>query len=164
MKSKKITYILIVSVAAIWGIIFYRIFLAANKDDDNLEHLSETVSLASEPLENYDEQDTFKLALNYRDPFLGTTAKDTLTVMPVINPSTSAPVSVTAPSINWDIIKYTGFIINPSTKKRVALVRINEREKMLSEGDRSEGVKLLRNLKDSIQISYQGKTKYIVLK
>jgi hypothetical protein len=40
-------------------------------------------------------------------------------------------------------------------------MHINGKEVMLTEGENAEQVKLIRNLRDSIKISYHGQTKFI---
>ncbi|MNL72891.1 hypothetical protein D3C87_1982790 [compost metagenome] len=65
------------------------------------------------------------------------------------------------PPINWEIIKYLGYVVSPDTKKLVSIVAINGNERMLSDGEFLEGVKLLKNRRDSILVSWQGKKKYI---
>jgi len=66
--------------------------------------------------------------------------------------------------MNWSFITYSGYIRNPSTKKLVALVSINGQSLTLSEGEIKNQVKLVKNLRDSIKISYEGKTKFISIK
>lgn len=163
MKSKGLTYVLIVSVIAVWGIIFYRIFLAAGTDeiDAPVAHLRQ-----KEAIENYQINDTAKLVLNYRDPFLGTAVKeaDLMQKSPKTSASRNGESSEKPEEINWDFVKYNGFIVNPTSKRVVSIISINNTEKMLAVGETSEGVKLLSNRKDSVKISYRGKTKYIRLK
>lgn len=163
MKQKAITYILIVSVIAVWGIIFYRV-LAANADDGENKPLARVEQ--KKAIEYYQLPDTTTLVLNYRDPFLGTAATEPEDTVKVIDAGDLAMDIATTPpaEINWDFIKYSGFIINPATKRLVSIMSINDNEKMMAVGEVSSGVKLLSNLKDSVRVSYQGKTKYIVLK
>lgn len=163
MKSKPLTYTLIIAVAAVWGIIFYRIFLAANLDEDQ-EVLSKPVK--KEVLEDYTFRDTFKLALNYRDPFLGKPmkeefrqGKDSTRSLPK-----HSAIKPQAPEVNWAAIKYSGFIVNPGNKKIVSIISVNNHELTIGEGETTDGLKLLKNLKDSVKIIYQGKTKFISLK
>ena len=68
------------------------------------------------------------------------------------------------PAMNWSFISYSGYIRNPSTKKLIALVSINGQSTTLAEGESKNQVKLIKNLRDSIKISYGGKTKFIAIK
>lgn len=162
MKNKTLTYILVVVVVGIWGIILYRIFDAVKSGDDSV-----APAAIKQEKEAYNDfsipKDTTKLMLNYRDPFGITKQKDT--VAKAINLAHVAKVaSPLKPAINWSFITYSGFIRNPASKKLIALVNINGQNLTLVEGETKNRVKLLRNLRDSIKISYEGKTKFIVIK
>ncbi|MNL84889.1 hypothetical protein D3C87_2130050 [compost metagenome] len=63
--------------------------------------------------------------------------------------------------IDWTVIKYSGYITNPVTKKLVSILSVNGMERMLAEGEQFEGARLLKNKKDSVLISWKGKQKYI---
>lgn len=162
VKNKKLTYLLICAVAAVWGIIIYRVLF--NESDAGYEPKFNTVQKAHEPYDQYlVKNDTFTLSLNYRDPFLGGAVKEpevkdaaVMNIQPVnFNPKPLPP------PINWAVIKYGGYIVNPVTKKLVSIVVVNEKERMLAEGEVFDGLKLLKNKRDSILVSWQGKQKYI---
>jgi hypothetical protein len=164
MKNKPLTYLLIVSVAAVWGIIFYRIFSAGNDEEEIFRPLVKS-QFVNESLDDYSYKDTFTLVLNYRDPFLSTAI---YYVEEKVAQVASKPIVFNAapkrPAINWNIIKYTGFISNPSKKSVVAIMSINGKEYMMKEGELVAGVKILRNLKDSVKVSYQNSTRFISIK
>jgi hypothetical protein len=160
MKNKKVTYLLGLVVAIVWGIIIYRIFDAAAGNDDALP------AVAQVKKETYNDyaiaKDTTHLLLNYHDPFGLTRQKDTVTTVKRANykPAAIAP----KPVMNWGFIQYSGYIRNPSNKKLITLVSINGRSEMLVEGQEKDNVKLIKNLRDSIKISYNGKIKFIPIK
>ena len=155
------TYLLICAVAMVWRIIAYRVFFnEAGEDQANPVVAQKT---DHEPYDRYvAANDTFRLALNYRDPFLGkqvvaaTELKSTAPkqVVPTI------PKPIVAP-LNWSAIRYSGYVTNPITKKMVAILTVNGTERMAAEGESFQGVKLLKNKKDSILVSWMGKQKYI---
>jgi len=162
MKNKKLTYFLIAVVAGVWGLILYRVFSAVGNSDDD-----PAAAIVVPKKEAYNDyaipKDTTKLLLNYRDPFGMVKQKDTATkVARVILPK-NIPVTV-KPGINWSFITYSGYIRNPSSNKLIALVSINGQNTTMAEGEIRNQVKLLKNLKDSIKVSYAGKTKFIVIK
>lgn len=161
VKNKKLTYLLICAVAAVWGIIVYKVLF--NEVEADYEPKFNAVKEAQEPYDQYlAKDDTFKLALNYRDPFLGGVSaienKGVGAIVPVQANFNPAPPP---PPIDWSVIKYSGYIVNPITKKLVAILMINGREQMITEGQTFEGVKLLQNRRDSVLVSWQGKKKYI---
>lgn len=159
VKNKKLTYLLICAVIVVWGIVLYRVFASQQEDDFPVKS-----KMALEKKDSYDQyiikEDTFKLALNYKDPFFGAEEPEVKTVN--LEPQTINVIPPPFdPPINWEIIKYLGYVVNPDTKKLVSIVSINGNERMLSDGEFLEGVKLLRNKRDSILVSWQGKKKYI---
>jgi len=153
---------LIVVVISVWGMILYRIFAAVSDNEDPLS--ARAIKQQKEAYNDFTiPKDTTKLLLNYRDPFGLTKQKDT--AMKVVKIS-RAPnkVLIVTPGINWSFITYSGYIRNPSTKKLIALVSINNQNLTLAEGETKNQVKLIKNLGDSIKVGYQGKTKFIVRK
>ena len=162
MKNKKLTYFLIAIVLGVWGGILYRIFDAVSDNDDTVAPIA--IKQVKEAFNDYSlPKDTSKLLLNYRDPFGIVKPKDTtVRISKAMSPkSTVLPMK---PAINWSFISYSGYIRNPSSKKLIALVSINGQNVTLAEGETKNQVKLLKNLRDSIKISYGGKTKFITIK
>lgn len=161
VKNKGVTYLLIVAVALVWGIIIYRIFFMDPVEEDSGQFIKSTTK--HEPFDQYlVKKDTFTLALNYRDPFLSNVNA------PVEIPKTSLatqalqiPVKPFVPPPNWEMIRYSGYITNPVTKKLVSILTVNGKEQMVAEGESLEGVRLLKNKKDSVLVSWMGKQKYI---
>jgi len=162
MKNKNLTYVLIAAVTCVWGLILYRIFAAVGDSGDSA--MINTTKPVKEAYNDYAiPKDTTKLFLNYRDPFGLVKQKDTTMKVARVNLSKNIPV-VVKPSINWSFITYSGYIRNPSSKKLIALMSINGQNTTMSEGETKNHVKLLKNLKDSIKISYAGKTKFIAIR
>lgn len=161
MKNKKLTYFLGLAVLVVWGIIIYRIFSAATAGDDD------SPAIAARPLkEAFNDftipKDTTHLLLNYRDPFGLVKQKDTTRTVAkrLVNRQLIVPVR----PFDWGFIHYSGYMLNPATKKLIALVSINGQNTTLSEGQTKYEVKLIKNLRDSIKISFEGKTKFIGIK
>jgi hypothetical protein len=169
VKNKKLTYLLLCAVAAVWGIVIYRLFFADAGGD--YKPAFGTVKPVHEPYDQYVEKpDTFKLGLNYRDPFLAGPVKSTepIATKPALSAADAALHAALSrpalpPPINWSVIQYTGRILNPVSKKIVSIVTVNGKERMLSEGEVFESVKLIKNKRDSILVEWQGKQKYIRL-
>jgi len=161
VKNKKLTYLLGLIVLVVWGMIIYRVFEAIGGGDDN------NASIATKPIkEAYNDfsipKDTTHLMLNYRDPFGLTRQRDT-TQRIARRPAERKAVAVVKP-MDWGFIRYSGYMLNPGTKKLIALVSINGQNTTLAEGQTQYHVKLIKNLRDSIKISFQGKTKFIGIK
>jgi hypothetical protein len=162
MKNKKLTYLLGVIVLVVWGMIIYRIFAAVGLSDDDIQ--TTAIKMVKEPYNDFSiPKDTTHLLLNYRDPFGLVKFKDTSEAIDSKHDKGNVPL-VAKPVINWNFIQYSGYIRNPTSKKLIALVSINGKNEMLSEGDTRDHVKLIRNLCDSIKVGFGGKTKFIVIK
>jgi hypothetical protein len=164
MKNKKLTYFLGFAVLMVWGLIIYRVFAAAGGDDSE-KGPAVTAVLQKEPYNDYTMvKDTTRLLLNYRDPFGLVKQKDTAE-LPLKRILQKRGLSSTLkPAFNWGFIRYSGYIRNPGSKKLIALVSINGKDEMFSEGETKDHVKLIKNLRDSIRISFNGKTKFITIK
>lgn len=163
MKNKKMTYFLGFIVLVVWGLIIYRVFAAGGSDDNQI---APTATL--HPKEAYNDyaipKDTAHLLLNYRDPFGIIKTKDTVEI-PLKNLIHKGVMNLPAkPAFNWGFIQYSGYIRNPDSKKMIALVSINGKNEMFSEGEVKDNVKLIKNFRDSIKISFNGTTKFIVIK
>jgi len=161
MKSKKLVYFLVLLTVTLWGGVFYQIFTRVGSGDEPV--LAKEPTPARETLNDYAaHRDTARLLLDYRDPF--SAPKSEPVEIPVSHlVHKSVMVAIPKPSINWSVIKYSGFIHNPGSKKLIAMISINGKELMLSEGETADQVKLVRNMKDSVKVTYQGSTKFITL-
>ncbi|HTK19616.1 MAG TPA: hypothetical protein VL442_08895 [Mucilaginibacter sp.] len=165
MKNKKLTYFLLVVVAGLWGLITYRVVDAMSADDETPPAMP--APIVKEIFNDFSlPKDTTKLLLNYRDPFGQVKSKDTVISRSksTLSHKTLTIAAAAKPAMNWSFITYSGYIRNPTTKKLVALISINGQSMTLAEGESKNQVKLLKNLRDSIRISYEGKTKVIPIK
>lgn len=150
------TYLLIVSVLGLWGFIFYRVA-------DNVSTVPAKISAPGKKVlvgedKVFSVKDTFTLLLNYRDPFTGEIAME-----PVNEARESArnlPLLKPDPPKLPHVI-YTGYIINPGSKRAVSIITINGKEQMMAEGETIGDVKLLINRKDSVQVHYKGRNYFI---
>ena len=164
MKSKKSTTLLLLAVAAVWGIIFYQLFISMKEE---IHALPTTMnrSVKNESLDDYRPKDTFTLKLDYRDPMLGEAVAIEKAEETVTAPVVSRPVSfqVPKPAQPQDDIKYTGYISGSTGKITAAIISLNGKELMLGEGESQEGLKVLKNYRDSIKINYRERTRFIRL-
>jgi hypothetical protein len=158
MKNKAVTYVLIGFVLIIWGGIFYKVFASFFSSPAVRERPAVKENVKA--VEAYREAPPFALSANYRDPFLGTVRAEGVTP----KKKTGAPLKkavVPAVPFDWSFIRYFGLIKNSSTGKKVALVSMHDQQRMLAEGEVWGDLKCLKNLKDSVFISYQERTTWI---
>lgn len=149
MKNKAVTYGLIVVVALVWGLIFYRIFNAVGEDEGTIIGNGGSAMKEKKTV----LQDSFELLLDYRDPFLGGRS----------NPSTHAKKSFstkkmaksTLPEVvDWSTIAYLGVIRNKQMAKEIGLLTINGHEVMASANQQVGVVRVLKIYPDSVRIVY----------
>jgi len=156
MKNKKVTYLLGLVVAIVWGLIIYRVFSAANGDDVPVI----TKAAVKEPYDDYTiPKDTTRLLLNYRDPFGLVKPKDTVKLSAIKH----TEKKIMLKPMDWSFIQYSGYMRNPNSRKLVAILSINGNSVMMAEGETSNNVKLIKNMRDSVKVSFNGKTKFIVM-
>jgi hypothetical protein len=161
MKNKKLTYFLGLAVLAVWGMIIYRVFNAMSGDDD--DNVAQVFKPVKEAYNDFAiPKDTAHLMLNYRDPFGLVKQRDTDDYVAKRHLALKAAGAIKP--MDWGFIRYSGYMLNPGTKKLIALVSINGQNTTLAEGQTKYEVKLVRNLRDSIKVSFEGKTKFIPIK
>lgn len=161
MKNKPTVYILLSAVVLIWGLIGYRVYSAITTPDDTvpispMKSVRETFNDYSLP------QDTGKLLLNYHDPFGQVAPKDTARSEKVAIVRAAKPATAVTP-FSWAFINYSGYLRDPATKKLVAFLTINGKGVTMAEGETMDNVRLLKNFRDSVKISFNGRTKYLAL-
>jgi len=164
MKNKSVTYLLGAVVLLIWGLVFYRFFSAANEDD--LPMPVPSYSPTSKLSKSNAEVDSFELISDYRDPFLG---QWTGGINSDINNAPKArkkvakvvPPPVVAPPIDWSFVSYLGTIHGKQSKKKLAILKLNDREMMVGANDKVGELTVLKIGKDSVLVSFQGVSKVL---
>lgn len=145
----------------VWGVIFREIFLGSieNTDDPVTRHP------VREPYFNRVDhaQDKVSIDLTHEDPFrafsfIQEKVPIAIESKPILN---NIPVK---PQMNWTSISYKGQIYNKTEKRHVAIIAINGKEVMLSEGEGAEGLKFIKRAGDSIKVTYQNATTYLSIK
>lgn len=148
-KIKK--YILFGLVLLIWGIIAYRI-------------INITKPSSNQHRESYDSRnrfekgkiDTFKLLLNYPDPFVyfKTSERQDNKKMPIEKAIKEAGQSKTfvKGDVKWPDVLYGGIIKNNISGKQILLLTINKKEYLMKVNDTLEGLLIKEVYPDSIKL------------
>ncbi len=132
----------------IWGRVFYRMY----KNIKTNTEVVQTKVEAFEAIEEINLFDTFKIAANYRDPFLGR-AKEP-------KPVNSNPVSVVhtpvvktpeAP-VQWPLVSYKGFINDQTSGKKMALLYINDKSNKIYVGSKIGELQVSKVYRDSVEL------------
>ncbi len=115
------------------------------------------------PFNDYEQKkDTARILLNYRDPFhAGTTPSLKDTMMRQVKHREIALPAIPKPVEDLSFIKYSGFIYNPATKTTISIISVNGKNAMVADGEVTDGIKIIKNMKDSIKISYRNKIRFI---
>ncbi|MGN7787279.1 hypothetical protein ACTJIJ_22285 [Niabella sp. 22666] len=161
MKNNPNTkYVLIGLVVLIWGLIIYKVIAGLSGDDT----VAPTVSFKPPAKVN---ADTAYRLLNtaYPDPFANENIFDEIeedTVVSAGAGNAAAPVAMQAytppPVVTQPpAIKYNGYIFNPGTKKKTALITYNGRSMVVSVADMlDEKTKVLKIDNQELVVTVKG--------
>lgn len=152
MKNKKKTYLLLVAVLAIWGILGFRI-IATLGPSDEVQTPIKTATL-EQPL-TLKIRDTFSINANYRDPFLGT--------LPKTKKKSKTPKKK-PPKAPKRSIAYHGSVAQNGAKSRLFFVWIDDQQHIFEKGKSVDGVTLVWGTKERIKVTYGGHTETHALK
>jgi hypothetical protein len=151
LKSKTKTYILLIGVLGIWGIIAYKIMSAVNPKTPNESINSFEISFSPKTSTSID---TFTVKMTNRDPFLGTLTKKKKTI--VKQKTISKKVD-----FEWIPIIYHGTIKKHQGNSQIFVVSINGQQYLLKIGQEINGVKLKAANAQRIKVTYKGHTKTV---
>src|SRR5689334_7271673 len=127
MKQKNMKYVLIAGVLLIWTLVVVRVIKGMAQDKIPALTMS---TITSMPV--LTDKDSFSLFANYDDPFLRQGGEETeIADSVIINPT---PIPFKA-KVHLPVA-YHGSIINPATKKKIALVMIRNIDYSLKEKEK----------------------------
>lgn len=159
MKNKKLIYVLLPAVLAIWGIVFYRIFNAVGGDEPGNalnEHNEKAAQVTS-------YTDTFTISTDYRDPFMGKLAVENRPRTFVSSPPKRVDPKPQPVQVPWPTLGYSGMIKNQKSAVQLAMLQVNGQNYTLKAGQSAEGVQILQIYRDSVEVTFQ-KEKRIIRK
>jgi hypothetical protein len=152
MDKKRLTYLLVIVVIAVWGNAIYRLFFYLDNHASVKKDTNYSVTTLS-----FTSNDTFSIHEHTRDPFLGPLPQNRLIVK---TPKVLKPIKI-IPTIIWPGISYTGMIRNQQSAKQLAMVVINGQSNIMKPGDSYMDIILNKVFKDSIILSLGKTTKTI---
>ena len=151
MKNKTKTYILLVAVLAIWGIIGFKILSTLNPEAPKMVAQDDTARFSPKAIVN---AETFTIQLAERDPFLGTLyAKKKINT----NPKTIIPKE----AFVWIPLLYHGTVSKQNSEEKICVLSINGQQQIMKVGQEVNEVKLLKANNTEVLVSYKGKRKTI---
>lgn len=152
MKSKTKTYILLVAVLTIWGVIGFKILSTLNPDAPKISKSDNAVLFS--PKKNTSKEFFFIQPFE-RDPFLGT-----LIVKKEIN-NNAKIIKPREGKLIWPSIFYQGAVSKQDSKDIICVISINGNQHVMKVGQEMDGFKLLKANKDKITVGYKGAKKEI---
>jgi hypothetical protein len=163
MKANKKTIFLLCIVIIVWGYTAFSFFGTFSGTNYNYSLADNNVKASSN---DYKIDDSFVLLASYRDPFLGNAPMQIISR--VKKPSDNIKITsikekeknINKP-VDISFIVFHGIVNNPSTKKKIALVSLHDKQYMASEGETIEEVSFIKNDKDSVFITFDRKSFYI---
>lgn len=148
MKKQHKTYILLIAVLIVWGIIGFQIFNYLNPQEEELPAIvGKQQSFGKMKL----QKETYTVQKHSRDPFLGK-----MLVKSVVKHKKKKATPVVFPNLT-----YHGLI--ESGKRRSYIVSVNGVQSVLRIGQKINDIKLLSGNKKEIRVHYKGTTKKIPL-
>lgn len=151
MKKKTKTYILLVIVLAIWGIIGYRIIATLNPK--NQATAPNAVDIGFNP-EKKNGIDTFSIQMAKRDPFLGIIYKP--------KSKKNSPKKNMPKPVAWLPISYQGMIKKHGSKEQqIFAVTIENTQYLLKAGQTVKEISLIKGGVKEITVRYKNREKTI---
>lgn len=153
MKRNKKTYLLLLLVLVIWGVLGFKLLGSLNP---NKSPSAPLVAVERFKPNAITKKDTFSIIADYRDPFLGTLPKRKDTV----SRKKTIPKIVTVPEKQ---IRYSGFVTESTTGKKIFFLSIDGQNYMMTLLQVEQEVKLLAGNGENIKVKYGSQTKLIPL-
>lgn len=160
MKNKKLTYLLLVLVLIIWGLVFYRVFSKSGADSFGKTKSNRIISVDESM-----KSDSFSIVNNYPDPF-----KITFSSMRGNNGKGEGDAIQTngvnnyqqqnIEQVIWPEVIYKGEILNEKTKQTTVIISVNGVSYLTPIGKMVGIVEIISLATDSIQLRYNKSTRY----
>ena len=152
LKNKKITYLLIMLVALIWGMIFYKIYSKFGEK----KQIERSSPLSVVAIENGLRDSVFTLSLDYPDPFLKGMGQSSETPLVSAAKNTGNPMIV-----SWPLIEYRGLLTSNSKNESTGLLRIQSSNLLVKQGKVYAAIKIRTLTRDSIFMEYQNESRWL---
>ena len=150
LKNKKFTYLLIILVILIWGSVFFKIYSKFGGGKRVERSLLKSFGTS----ENSHDDSIFTLVLDYPDPFLKIGGR-------VDNhPVTAANTPQKQPTV-WPPIEYRGYVVISNKKESSGLLKIQNADLLVKQGQEYLGVKIRTIKKDSIFVAYKMQSRWL---
>jgi hypothetical protein len=147
LSKQQKTYLLLIAVIGIWGMIIYQIFKETNTDTSTPTSTIQKKFIPQKIQQK--KEDT--LDVNYRDPFLGKVSRK------IVRKKATDPKQ----PIYFPVIIYNGSIIG--NKKTAYIISVQNQQKIIKIGQTFKDVTLVSANSNEIIIAYKKERKTIKL-
>ena len=151
LKNRTKTYLLLISVLCIWGIIGFKMVSALGPEGSELQSQELLVNFKPKPMT---ENDTFSITPVLRDPFLGTIKKK------AIAHTGNRPIKDT---LVWPKVTYSGMVRKQNASVQVFVLNIDAYQYLLKKGQRIKDIILVGGNSEHIVIAYKNRKQTIAL-
>lgn len=153
---------MLIVVLAIWGSFAYRFFFPGGEVVIPDEFSENGVHAGDLNL----DREVADLNLDYRDPFLGASARPVHKTESSVNGATTltttAPKPATDPLVfEWPSLQYQGMVKNRETEDGRVVLRVNGKSYLVSKGDSISELVLVEYWKDSALVALADERKVI---
>lgn len=158
MKNKKLSWILLPAVLAIWGMIGWKVYAAMNGEDEVFANNVPQTSLYSDTSVVPED---YTLSLNYRDPFFEPQQKPK-TVSTNVKKTETPSVQTSAPQVTqWPSVSYGGLVRQTQSGKTVGFLIINGSSHFVNAGDVAGELTVVKMWSDSVEVKFAKESRRI---
>ncbi|SKC59300.1 hypothetical protein [Ohtaekwangia koreensis] len=160
LRNKKL-FTLTTLVILIWGVIGYKIYRQIEGNSEMAVH--QRLDRVKQAI----PQNNLSLLLSYEDPFLkhviikSPEPKHQSNVQPTVRKRQVQPVVNQAPIIDWSKLAYYGLMSNASRKVKTGIVRFDNNDFFVREGETLDIFTVLEVGSDSIKMGLGNTVRYI---
>jgi hypothetical protein len=159
MQQKNLKYLLLLGVAAIWGIILYRVLNGMNDNANNSPASIQKPFFSAKDTSTYEP---YELLVDYNDPFDAEESDISLeTSTDSLIKATNRFLQNTITKPDLSFIQYKGIIENSTTHKKAAIISINGKDEFVKVNSKLNAIKINVIQKNKIQVTYEGEKFWI---
>jgi hypothetical protein len=160
MKNKKTAWILLPAVLSIWGFLGWKLYAAMNTESLPTRNFSNAQTGYSE-----DQliPDTYRLLLDYPDPFLAAVKSESAHTVKKSSQSSGITIPKIAPvtTTTWPEIQFAGLVKSPKDGKMVGFLSVNGVSHFVKNQDVIEELLILKLWNDSVKVSLGRETRMV---
>jgi len=156
--KKKVNILLLVFVLGLWGTVTYK-YISGYWHCNSITASASQKNAVDAVVR---QKDTFTLAALERDPFLNRSMAEPKPVRVKFRTAgvKKAPPKIISP-VPFPQVGYFGYLKSPQHKELV-LLKVNNRLMKLRAGESTDGLKVVKIHKDSVQVNFNGEARTII--